>query len=68
MSGPQIMQGELPAAKRRVAVIASRFNEFGGLAEARDPRTAREVRVDAVGRLVHELGEHGQLRQTERPR
>jgi 6,7-dimethyl-8-ribityllumazine synthase len=28
MSGPQIMQGELPAAKRRVAVIASRFNEF----------------------------------------
>ena len=28
MSGAQIVQGELPAAKRRVAVIASRFNEF----------------------------------------
>jgi 6,7-dimethyl-8-ribityllumazine synthase len=28
MSGAQIVQGELPAAKRRVVVIASRFNEF----------------------------------------
>jgi len=28
MSGAQIIQGELPAAQRRVAVIASRFNEF----------------------------------------
>jgi 6,7-dimethyl-8-ribityllumazine synthase len=28
MSGPQIVQGELPAARRRVAVIASRFNDF----------------------------------------
>jgi 6,7-dimethyl-8-ribityllumazine synthase len=28
MSGVQIVQGELPAANRRVAVIASRFNEF----------------------------------------
>jgi 6,7-dimethyl-8-ribityllumazine synthase len=28
MSGAQIVQGELPAAQRRVAVIASRFNEF----------------------------------------
>jgi 6,7-dimethyl-8-ribityllumazine synthase len=28
MSAAQIIQGELPAAKRRVAVIASRFNEF----------------------------------------
>jgi 6,7-dimethyl-8-ribityllumazine synthase len=28
MSGADIVQGELPAAKRRVAVIASRFNEF----------------------------------------
>jgi 6,7-dimethyl-8-ribityllumazine synthase len=28
MSGAQIMQGVLPAANRRVAVIASRFNEF----------------------------------------
>jgi 6,7-dimethyl-8-ribityllumazine synthase len=33
MSGPQIVQGELSAARYRVAVIASRFNEFvvGGL-------------------------------------
>ena len=28
MSGPQILQGQLPAAKRRVVVIASRFNDF----------------------------------------
>jgi 6,7-dimethyl-8-ribityllumazine synthase len=28
MSGAQIVQGELPASKRRVAIIASRFNEF----------------------------------------
>lgn len=28
MSGPQIVQGEFPAAQRRVAVIASRFNDF----------------------------------------
>ena len=28
MSEAQIVQGELPAAQRRVAVIASRFNEF----------------------------------------
>jgi 6,7-dimethyl-8-ribityllumazine synthase len=28
MSEPQFVQGELPAARRRVAVIASRFNEF----------------------------------------
>jgi 6,7-dimethyl-8-ribityllumazine synthase len=27
MSGPQILQGQLPAARRRVAVIASRFND-----------------------------------------
>jgi 6,7-dimethyl-8-ribityllumazine synthase len=28
MSGPQIVQGELAAARRRVVVIASRFNDF----------------------------------------
>jgi 6,7-dimethyl-8-ribityllumazine synthase len=28
MSAVQFIQGELPAARRRVAVIASRFNEF----------------------------------------
>ncbi len=28
MSEPKIIQGELPAARRRVIVIASRFNEF----------------------------------------
>lgn len=28
MSGPQIIQGELAAARRRVAVVASRFNDF----------------------------------------
>jgi 6,7-dimethyl-8-ribityllumazine synthase len=28
MSGPEFIQGELAAAQRRVAVIASRFNDF----------------------------------------
>jgi 6,7-dimethyl-8-ribityllumazine synthase len=28
MSGPQVVQGELPAAHRRIVVIASRFNDF----------------------------------------
>jgi 6,7-dimethyl-8-ribityllumazine synthase len=28
MSGPQIMQGDFAAAGRRVAVVASRFNDF----------------------------------------